>query len=119
MFLQRSTLGSDREVRKLAKQIMREHLLKVFVIVVLVFGMGMVSSVAVAQDAPPATGEIGEAGVIYQKKTIVNFGEDTIAGDLQLPDGEYIESRKRLRHSNLIRIRDNFRDKILRSVSSM
>ena len=80
-------------------------------------GMGMISSVAIAQEADGS--ESNEAGVIYQKKTIVNFGEDTIAGDLQLPDGEYIESRKRLRHSNLIRIRDNFRDKILRSVSSM
>jgi hypothetical protein len=61
----------------------------------------------------------GNAGVIYEKKMIVNFGEDTIAGDLQLPDGEYIESRKRLRHSNLIKIRDSFRDKILNSVSNI
>jgi hypothetical protein len=78
----------------------------------------LLSGSAFAQDSQ--AGSAGaEAGVIYQKKTIVNFGEDTIAGDLKLPDGEYIESRKRLRHSNLIRIRDNFRDKILRSVSSI
>ena len=96
---------------------MREHSAKLFLISVMALGMGMISSVAIAQEADGS--ESNEAGVIYQKKTIVNFGEDTIAGDLQLPDGEYIESRKRLRHSNLIRIRDNFRDKILRSVSSM
>ena len=59
------------------------------------------------------------AELFNEVKRHVNFGEDTISGDLQLPDGEYIESRKRLRHSNLIRIRDNFRDKILRSISSM
>ena len=98
---------------------MREHLLKLLTTTLMVLGIWVVSSDARAQDAEQPQGEIGEAGVIYQKKTVVNFGEDTIAGDLQLPDGEYIESRKRLRHSNLIRIRDNFRDKILRSVSSM
>ena len=73
-----------------------------------------------AQDPKPSDVEsLTDPEVIYKKETVVNFGEDTISGDLQLPDGEYIESRKRLRHSNLIRIRDNFRDKILRSISSM
>lgn len=63
--------------------------------------------------------EEAEAGVIYQKKTIVNFDEDTIDGDLTRPDAAYVESRKRVRHSNLIRIREDFREKILRSVSSL
>ena len=117
--MQRSTLNPGQRVWRKARQIVREHLLKIFMIVVMVAGLGAIGSVAEAQDTSSNSGEIGEAGVIYQKKTVVNFGEDTIAGDLQLPDGEYIESRKRLRHSNLIRIRDNFRDKILRSVSSM
>lgn len=67
---------------------------------------------ALAQDE-------GEAGVIYQKKTIVNFDEDTIDGDLTRPDAAYVESRKRVRHSNLIKIREDFREKILRSVSSL
>lgn len=61
----------------------------------------------------------GEAGVIYQKKTIVNFDEDTIDGDLTRPDAAYVESRKRVRHSNLIRIREDFREKILGSVSTL
>jgi len=81
-------------------------------------GLLAFGAAANAQEQAPQT-EAGSGDVIYQKKTIVNFGEDTIAGDLQLPDGEYIESRKRVRHSNLIKIRDNFRDKILHSVSSI
>jgi len=95
---------------------MRVCLEKWIVTSCLVLGLVFLSSGAFAQDQKA---EESSAGVIYQKKTIVNFGEDTIAGDLQLPDGEYIESRKRLRHSNLIRIRDNFRDKILQSVSGI
>jgi hypothetical protein len=68
-------------------------------------------------DAAPA-GD-GEEGVIYRKKTVVSFEDDTIDGDLTRPDGAYVESRKRVRHSNLIRIREDFREKILDSVSSM
>ena len=82
--------------------------------------IGMFAGTAIAQEAANTDAtSLTDPEVIYKKETVVNFGEDTISGDLQLPDGEYIESRKRLRHSNLIRIRDNFRDKILRSISSM
>ena|GEM_PF-2967779 len=89
-------------------------------ITVVIFAIGMATGTVWAQDATPSDVEsLTDPEVIYKKETVVNFGEDTISGDLQLPDGEYIESRKRLRHSNLIRIRDNFRDKILRSISSM
>lgn len=64
-------------------------------------------------------GREGEAGIIYRKKTVVSFDDDTIDGDLTRPDGVYVESRKRVRHSNLIRIRENFREKILYSVSGI
>jgi hypothetical protein len=60
-----------------------------------------------------------EAGVIYRKKTIVSFDDDTIDGNLQKPDGEYLEARKRVRHANLIRIRENFREKILEAVTGI
>jgi hypothetical protein len=58
-----------------------------------------------------------EANVIYQKKTTISFDDDTIDGDLTRPDGAYVESRKRVRHSNLIRIRENFDHEIMNSVS--
>lgn len=61
----------------------------------------------------------GEEGVIYKKKTVVSFGDDTIDGDLTKPDGDYVESRKRVRHSNLIKIREDFREKILNSISTL
>lgn len=66
-----------------------------------------------------AADEESEAGVIYQKKTVINFDEDTIDGDLTKPDAAYVESRKRVRHTNLIRIREDFREKILASVSGL
>lgn len=61
-------------------------------------------------DAAPAG-----AKVEYEKKTVINFEEDTIEGDLKRPDGEYVESRKRVDHSNLIKIRESWHDKVMQS----
>lgn len=56
-----------------------------------------------------------DSGVIYRQKTIYSFEGDTIDGDLMRPDGAYIEARKEIQHSNLIKVRDNFREKVLES----
>jgi hypothetical protein len=74
----------------------------------------MVLGVASASSAQSTD---DEEGVIYKKKTVVSFDDDTIDGDLTRPDGAYVESRKRLRHSNLIKIRENFDHEIMNSVS--
>lgn len=50
---------------------------------------------------------------------VVNFEDDTISGDLTKPDGEYIDARKQVEHTNLIRIREEFKDKVLQSVSDL
>ncbi len=81
--------------------------LKLLGLSVAAVGMFSAPAAALAQD--------GGEGVIYKKKTVLSFEDDTIDGDLTRPDHGYIESRKRIRHSNLIKIRDNFRDKILGS----
>jgi hypothetical protein len=57
--------------------------------------------------------------VVYQKHTVVDFGDDTIEGDLSKPDGQYLESRKRLRHQRLIKVRDDFKTEILQSVRGL
>lgn len=59
---------------------------------------------------------LAQGDVVYEKKTVVDFGDDTIEGDLTKPDGQYLESRKRLRHERLIRVRQSFRREILQSV---
>jgi hypothetical protein len=60
-----------------------------------------------------------EGGVIYKKKTIYDFEDDVISGDLTKPDGEYLESRKRARHQNLIKIREEFTKEVLNSVRGL
>jgi hypothetical protein len=55
----------------------------------------------------------------YKKKTIINFEDDTIEGDLKTPDGEYLEARSRMRHRSLIRIRTTFRREVLGSIADL
>jgi hypothetical protein len=67
-----------------------------------------------AADPAPAQGG-AQPRVEYEKKTVINFEDDTIEGDLKRPDGEYVEARKKVDHSNLIKIRDNWREKVMQS----
>jgi hypothetical protein len=59
------------------------------------------------------------ATIEYEKKTVINFDDDTIQGDLTRPDGEYVEARKRVNHSNLIKIREEWRDKVKQAAAEM
>ena len=75
---------------------------------------------AVVSAAPVfAQDKGGDDNVKYSKTTTINFEDDTIEGDLTRPDGEYVEARRRVKHSNLIRIREEFRDKVVQSVGEL
>ena len=60
-----------------------------------------------------------ESNVRYNKTTTINFEDDTIEGDLTKPDGEYVEARKKVKHSNMIRVREHFKDKVMQSVGEL
>lgn len=60
-----------------------------------------------------------EGGVSYKRKTVINFEDDTIEGDLKTPDGQYIEHRKKMRHKSLIRIRRDFRREVIGSIADL
>ncbi len=74
-----------------------------------------------AQDEGSNAGgsNAGEGNVRYNKTTTIDFEDDTIEGDLTKPDGEYVEARKKVKHSNLIRIREDFEDKVMQSVGEL
>lgn len=69
--------------------------------------------------AAPGQERKPEPKVEYEKKTVINFDDDTIQGDLTRPDGEYVEARKRVDHSNLIRIREDWREKVKQASREM
>jgi hypothetical protein len=78
----------------------------VFVLLLAAPGVAVAQSQAAEKPAPR---------VEYEKKTVINFEDDTIEGDLKRPDGEYVEARRRVSHSNLIQIRENWRDKVMQA----
>ena len=57
--------------------------------------------------------------VIYKKKTVYNFEDDTITGDLTRPDQEFLTGRRGSRHKSLITVREDFKDKVLESVGDL
>ena len=66
-----------------------------------------------------ASAASAQEGVSYKRKTVINFEDDTIEGDLKTPDGQYLEIRKRMRHRSLIRIRRDFRREVLGSIADL
>jgi hypothetical protein len=75
---------------------------------------------AVAAAALLATTSFAQdKNVTYKKQTEYSFEDDTIEGDLTKPDGEYVEARKKVKHSNLIKIREEFKDKVMQSVGEL
>ena len=79
----------------------------------IVIGILGLAGLAHAEDKKAAP------NVRYQKTTVYDFEDDTIEGDLSRPDGEYVEARKEVKHTNLIRIRDNFKDEVMQSVGDL
>ena len=76
-------------------------------------GAGWVfAGVAGAQDT-------AGSDVVYEENTVLTFGDDTIDGSLSRPDGQYLESRKKLRHERLIRVRRSFRSRLLHSIHGL
>lgn len=57
--------------------------------------------------------------VEYNKKTVIDFSDVNIEGELTKPEGSYIKNRKQTRFRNLIELRGNFRPELRRSVSAL
>ena len=89
------------------------RLTKLIAVVVL----GALALPALGQDK--TEGVNTEGGVAYNRKTVINFEDDTIEGDLKTPDAVYLEARKKMRHRSLIRIRQDFRREVLGSVADL
>ena len=86
-----------------------------FVVTGVLFG----SSFALAQ-APAPGGAMGDAPTVtYRKKTVYDFDDDVVEGELQRPDGEYIDTRRKAKHSSLIKIRENFIPEMLKSAEDI
>jgi hypothetical protein len=73
------------------------------------------AAAAPAAGAAPA----GDDNVQYKAKTVYDFEDDTVEGDLQRPDGELVSSQKKAEHSSLIEIRKDFIPEMLKSLEDV
>ena len=81
----------------------------------LVLGLASLAAPAMAQDA----GNTGKGRVEYSKKTIIDFNDVTLEGELTKPEGAYLLDRKKTKFSSLIKLRDNFLNELQTSVDNL
>ena len=73
-----------------------------------------------AANAPRATAPAAsDDNVQYKAKTVYDFEDDMVEGDLQRPDGELIDSVRKVKHSSLIEIRKDFIPEMLKSLEDL
>ncbi|MEP6653638.1 MAG: hypothetical protein ABJA82_09785 [Myxococcales bacterium] len=61
----------------------------------------------------------GDENTTYKAKTVYDFEDDMVEGDLQRPDGELINGLKKTEHSSLIEIRKDFIPEMLKSLEDI
>jgi len=57
--------------------------------------------------------------VIVRKKTVIDFNDVTVEGELTKPEGSYLQSRSRTRFHSLVRLRDNFNPELQKSADNL
>ena len=61
----------------------------------------------------------GKDRIVYKKKTIINFEEQTVDGELMKPKGALIQSRGRVKFNSLIHYRKDFLDNMKKRARSL
>lgn len=80
-----------------------------------------------------AMGVVGVAGVasaqvrvihekdrtIYRKKTVIDFNDVAVEGELTKPEGSYVLNRSKSTFQSLVKVRDNFAPELRKSVDDL
>ncbi|MBI4818251.1 MAG: hypothetical protein HY791_18450 [Deltaproteobacteria bacterium] len=73
------------------------------------------SNVALAQESV-----VREADKVeYKKKTIIDFSDVTIQGELTKPEGSYLLNRKKTKFKSLLKLRGNFLPELFNSMDNL
>ena len=82
-------------------------------------GRALAADPAAGGGAAPAGGGGDDANTTYKAKTVYDFEDDTVEGDLQRPDGELVSAQKKAEHSSLIEIRKDFIPEMLKTLEDI
>ena len=82
------------------------------------FSVGLalvIASPAIAQDKV-----VQEADkVVVRKKTVIDFTDVSVEGELTKPEGSYVLNKKQAQFKSLIKVRDNFQPELQKSVDNL
>ncbi|MDY7232980.1 hypothetical protein [Hyalangium rubrum] len=74
---------------------------------------------ALAQDKTEVKIIQEEDRTIYRKKTVIDFTDVAVEGELTKPEGSYVLNRKKTDFQSLIKVRDNFNPELQKSVDNL
>jgi len=82
--------------------------------------IALLSSLPVAAEEKPGVKVIQEADkVVVRKRTVIDFNDVTVEGELTKPEGSYVLERNRTRFPSLIRLREDFNPELQKSADNL
>jgi hypothetical protein len=99
----------------------RREMKKLILGVVIALAVGM-SMTAFAQEEPTeATDKVVQEQDVtkFKKKTVIDFSDVTIQGELTKPEGSYLLNRKKTNFRSLLKTRTNFLPELLNSTDNL
>jgi opacity protein-like surface antigen len=87
--------------------------MKRFMLVAVAFSL--VGSAAFAEDKVVRESD----KTVFRKKTVIDFTDVAIDGELTKPEGSYSVSKKKTTFKTLIKLRDNFNPELQKSVDNL
>jgi len=57
--------------------------------------------------------------IVVRKRTVVDFNDVTVEGELTKPEGSYVLNPNRTRFRSLVRLRDNFNPELQKSADNL
>jgi hypothetical protein len=57
--------------------------------------------------------------VVVRKRTVIDFNDVTVEGELTRPEGSYVLDRTRTHFNSLIRLRDDFNPELQKSADNL
>ena len=57
--------------------------------------------------------------IVVRKRTVIDFNDVTVEGELTKPEGSYVLDRSRTRFRSLVRLRENFNPELQKSADNL
>jgi len=80
---------------------------------------GLLSLAAAAEEKPTVKVVQEPDKVVVRKRTVIDFNDVTVEGELTKPEGSYVLDRSRTHFNSLIRLRDDFNPELQKSADNL